>query len=471
MANPGAIDRLVQILALAFLWLVVSFSSPARADAEEAILEAEIRALDEAFQQLSDDYHRHKFHQAEIIDDIDVLSSTFKRLAADQQSVEAHQLVFTNLPILADNLDHPEIAHLVDGLLNNNQHQLAETIYGLVEDSGDQISQSSLNFVFAKFFAQNRQWQQVIQIIKDSFADLAGNDIDYAYLLQGSSLQHLKQHRQSVESYAYIPSTSPYYIHAQLNTALANIRQGWITEARSIIKSLLSKKTEKTDELTNRIYLILGYALLQKEYDRDARKAFRQISLDSRYANRALIAISLAAISQDDFIGALSTATALKLRQGKDLSSDEAYLVIPYIYEKLDQPLSIASSFSESIDHYQRRLLRLNMVRNQSFNFDQLQLDAVNGDLVLGENRFDFSRQYPGYVLQNRQYLARLLASSVDKNLTTELEVLIRKYDKVLHTIILNLVDQRIQIITSYLNQSRFGLARHYDSQQPGTEQ
>jgi len=469
MTNHGTIDGLVKGLALAFLWLVVSFSSPAKAD--ETNLEADIQALDDAFQQLSDDYHRLKPHQVETVGDIDVLSSAFDQLISDQQLLDAHQLVFTNLPLLADNPDHPKIATLVDALLNNNQRQLAETIYGLVEASGEQGSQSRLNFVFAKFFAQHRQWAQVNHLIKDSFANLSGNNIDYAYLLQGSSLQHLKKHRQSLESYANIPPTSPYYMHAQLNTALANIRQGWITEARLIIEPLVSKNKDKADELSNRIYLVLGYALLQKEYYRDARKAFRQISRDSRYANRALMAISLAAISQGDYVGALNTATVLKQGQGKDLSSDEAYLVMPYIFERLDQPLSIASSFSESIDHYQHRLLQLNAIRHQLFNFDQMQLDAENGDLVLDDIRFEFSHQYPGYVLQNRQYLGRMLVGSADKSLTTKLENLIEKYDQLLQTIIFNLVDQRKQIITSYLNQSRFGLARHYDKQQSGTEQ
>ena len=41
-----------------------------------------------------------------------------------------------------------------------------------------------------------------------------------------------KKHRLSIESYDAIAEASPYFVHARLNSALANIRQGWTTEAQ-----------------------------------------------------------------------------------------------------------------------------------------------------------------------------------------------------------------------------------------------
>ena len=465
--NTGTQHNFAKLL----VWLVLAVFLLPDTQADEFGLEGELQTLDEEFQQLVNDYYKDNRSQIEVIDDINLLTADFDQLNSQQQPASAYQLVFANLKTISENSDHPSIPQLVGHLLSDNQRLLAELIYDQVENTGDESSLNNLNFVFARYYAQHRQWQRVENFIKDSFDDLVGSNSDYAYLLQGTALQHLKQHRKSVESYANVPVSSPYYLHARLNTALASIRQGWITEARQIIEPLLADNPDKSNELINRIYLVLGYALLQKEYYRDARKSFRQISRDSQYANRALMGISLAAISQGDYVGGLNTVTVLKQGKGNDLSSDEAYLVMPYIFEKLDQPLSISSSFSESVDHYQSRLLQLSAIRNSPLNFDTLKLEAITGDLTLDGIRFNFSRQYPGYVLQNRRFLGQLLVSESSTKHGNRIATLINKYDQILTDIVFRLIDQRKQFVSSYLNQSRYGLARHYDNQQAGGEQ
>ncbi len=465
--QPGVIHRLVIVIS----WIAISIYALPGVCAEKPALEKEIQLLDEAFQQLVYDYYVENTNQSEVVDSIAQLSAGFDKLNSQQASVSAYQLVFTNLETLSANSSDPLIPQLVDHLLGNNQRQLAETIYGQVSDYGDEGNLSNLNFVFAKYYAQHRQWHQIEGLIKDSFDDLVGANSDYAYLLQGSARQHLKQHRKSLESYGNIPESSPYYVHAQLNTAIANLRQGWLTEARLIIEPLLANNPDRTDELTNRIYLFLGYALLQKEYNRDARKAFRQISRDSQYTTRALMGISLAAISQEDYIGGLNTVTVLKQGGGSDLSSDEAYLLAPYIFEKLDQPQSISSSFTESVDHYQTRLLQLNAIRQRPLDFRTLKLEPNTGDLILDGIRFDFNRQFPSYLFMNRKFLGHLQASSNGTRIASRVSALVQKYDQALTEVVFKLLDQRTQFTNSYLNQSRFGLARHYDNQPTGGEE
>ncbi|MCP3690247.1 MAG: hypothetical protein GY784_17730 [Gammaproteobacteria bacterium] len=459
--QPGVIHRLVKGLS----WIVIGIYALPGAFADEPGLEAKIELLDEAFQQLAYDFYTGNSNQLDVVDSVAQLSMSFDKLSSQQASVPAYQLVFANLEMLGKNSSDPLIPRLVEHLLSENQRQLAEVIYSQVSDFGDESNLSYLNFVFAKFYARHQQWQRVESLIKDSFDGAIGSNIDYAYLLQGSALQHLKQHRQSIESYDNIPATSAYHIHARLNTALANIRQGWLTEARLIIEPLLANSPDRTDELTNRIYLFLGYALLQKEYYRDARKAFRQISRDSQYTNQALMGISLAAISQEDYPGSLKTVTVLKQGKGSDLSSDEAYLLAPYIYEKLDQPLNISSSFAESVDHYQSRLLQLSAISNRALDFDTLQLESTTGDLVLDGIRFNFSRQFPDYLFQNREFLSQLQILQNNAEMKAQISALMKQYDQVLTAAVFKLVDQRTQFIKSYLNQSRFGLARHYDNQ------
>lgn len=453
-----------------FYWLIlliIAQISAADGQAAESNLIARSYKLNEAYQQLSREYYQANTRDSDRIDDIDQLVLLTTRLKSQLQSVEANQLIYGSQQAIVNNPDHPGVIQLVESLLDNNERQLAETVYDLIDQAGDEISLANLRFVFAKYHARLNQWLEVTQLLKNIIPKLQGRDADYAYLLQGSALQHLRKHRSSVESYANVITTSPYYIHAQLNTALASIRQGWITAAREIFERIipLSRQTENR-ELTNRIYLVLGYALLQKEYYRDARQAFRNVGIDSRYTNKALMGISLTAVSQGDYIGGLNSISVLKQGQANDLTTDEAYLVLPYIYEKLDQRLSISSSFSEAIDYYQQKLLALDAMKQEPVDFDRLQFEKISGDLLLNGLRFNFSQQYPAYLIKNRNNLKDLATASGETKQTRIIEQLIRDYDILLNEIISSLIEQRRKFITSYLNQSRFGLARHYDSTQ-----
>jgi hypothetical protein len=280
----------------------------------------------------------------------------------------------------------------------------------------------------------------------------------------------LKQHRASVSSYDKIPATSRFYPHAQLNTAIANIRQGWITDARLTIKQVIPLSKASNMELTNRIYLVLGYALLYKEYYRDARQAFRQVELDSQYASKALLGIALTAISQGDFVGGLNALTILKTKQSPDLSADEAYLLIPYVYQRLQQPDSIENSFFESIDHYQKRLLELNNLKGGQFRLEDAELEKQTGDIWINSARFPFSQKYPVYLLKNRHRLQSLSAITTTAKLSSQIKRLLAEYDEVLNQVISEIIESRKRFFTSYLNQSRYGLARHYDESQQGAE-
>ncbi|MDH5356921.1 MAG: hypothetical protein OEY09_20950, partial [Gammaproteobacteria bacterium] len=92
--------------------------------------------------------------------------------------------------------------------------------------------------------------------------------------------------------------------------------------------------------------------------------------------------------------------------------------------------------------------------------------EKISGDLLLNGLRFNFSQQYPAYLIKNRNNLKDLATASGETKQTRIIEQLIRDYDILLNEIISSLIEQRRKFITSYLNQSRFGLARHYDSTQ-----
>ncbi len=426
-----------------------------------------IEKLDKKFQNLSIEYFRTNTAQAEKIHDIDKLATAVKNLQQQQNINAAIQLIFTNIDTLEQNAFHPSLVDFFRFLLEQNQWLMANQIQQIIQKSADDLNLMKSNLYLAAFYADHLKWSKTLTTLGENFDQLADTDAAYAHLLQGTALQHLKQHRKAIKCYEKIPLTSGYTIYAQLNTAIADIRLGWLSDARKKIKAMIENPDIDTDEETrHRLYLILGYALLQKEYYRDARTAFRHISLDSRYTSKALLGIALSATNQGDYIGGLSALAKLKQFKTNDLPYDEAFLVQPLLYQKLKQPLSVASTYSEAVDHYTQRLAEVEALISAKLKPDNLHLDTKTGDVTIQQLRLEYSQLYPASFFTNRSSLIKQLKNTSQSALKKKIQTLLHEYNKASKTVLDNLLQQRQKFLASYLNQARYGLARHYDNQQ-----
>ena len=421
--------------------------------------------LDNEYQQLVGEIYLAQANGAGAINDLETLRVEYQKHNSEGNKAKSNSMILANINLFSAQPDHALVISFVDELLQRNERQLAETIYGKVEAANASDNLSYLNYIFAKYYARQRDWLQVNRLLAQIPINLAGEDADYAFLLQGLSRQFLKKHRKSIESYDAISRDSNYFVHARLNTALANIRQGWVTEARLIIKKLIPvSRSRGRTELTNRMFVVLGYALWQQEYFRDGRNAFGNVEPDSTFTNRALFGTALSAISHGDLKAGLTAVELLKQREKDDLSRDEAYLLLPYIYERLDEKLLVEDSFSAAINHYQARILELEALKHLPLDFTQMNLEE-SGALILQDLELDFSQQYPAYLFTNRHNLDQLYGEVMDTDLSSRIGSLADQHDQLLNGIITSLIDQQISYLNSYLNQARYGLARHYDKQ------
>ncbi|MCW8935134.1 MAG: hypothetical protein OQK98_10455 [Gammaproteobacteria bacterium] len=452
---------------LSLLCAFLFFSQPALSDQEK--INTQIQELEDSFKGLSSEFYQDiKSYAAEShkeISDIDELLIEVNKLNNSNQSIAAIQLIHFNIPTVKDNLDNKAVFKIVELLLNENEWNLANTLYKEIKSDGDKSLLNTIQFIFAKYHAQRNEWPQVNKLLEGIITELSEENAAYALLLNGSALQHLKKHRQAVDNYNKIKPTSQYYSYAQLNTAIANIRQGWWTDAQTKIQDLIIQynKTNE-DELTNRLYLVLGYALLQREYYRDARDAFRHIGLQSRYTNRALLGIGLTATSQGDFVGGLNALTILKNKKTSDLSVDESYLLVPYVYEKLQQELTVTTTYSEAMKYYQRRSASLEKISDEHSNFSDLIYNPETSSFVVENNDFDYTSKYPDSFINNFKRLNEFETLSKRKNIKNKIIKLIKRFDITYQQIVSDLANQRIEYLKSYLNQSRYGLARLYDN-------
>ena len=448
--------------SLCFFLSLPAYSSTSTIINKIQLLEDEFKSLSSEFYQ---DTSRYTDTSQQKITDINLLLIKVNKLKISNDSITAIQLIYFNLTTVKENLDTQAVFNIIELLLDKNEWNLANSLFLTIKDDGDRSLLATVQFLFAKYHAKRNEWKQVNKLLEGHFTELSEENAAYAYLLNGSALQHLKKHRQAVRNYNKINNTSQYYNYAQLNIAIANIRQGWWTDALLKIRNLIKVYNKSNeDEFTNRLYLVLGYALLQREYYRDAREAFRNIGLNSRYTNRALLGIGLTATSQGDYIGGLNALTILKDKKTFDLSVDESYLLVPYLYEKLQQENTVTSSYSEAISYYQKRIKHLNNISNRHANLTSLEYDEKTKSFIIQKNKLNYGNKFPESFIRNFKKLRELNKFTSNKELTKKINILTKKYDLIFQKIINNLISQRKEHLKSYLNQTRYGLARLYDS-------
>ena len=397
------------------------------------------------------------------------LSLQLENLKKQHDEIIGICLIQKNIAVIKQNIDSKEIFYIFQYLLENNDLLLAKSLYTTARRDGDKSLISNISYVFARYYAKRREWKKVSQMVTGIYNDLSFEDANYARLIAGIALQKVKAHRKAVTIYSKIPEKSKFYPASQLNIATAYLRQDWWTDAHIKINKLLSNKNIKlSKEMINRLYLVLGYSLLRKEYYRDAREAFRNIEVNSIYSNRALLGIALTATSQEDFISALNAINILKRKKIHDLTIDESYLLLPYIYEKLKQNMTASASYTDALNYYEIKINSIKNITPEKINeIDAKEIINNNYKLIIDNTSIDLKEDYPSIFLDNSKILYDI-SQQINKINNTPLKSrfrsLINKYNILFTEIIKSTLSRRSLRLNNYMNQARFGLARLFDS-------
>lgn len=453
------------------LSLVINFTlSPLCA---AAISNTEISTLEKDFQNITNGVYtalsKNLSECHNRADSLKSLNLTLQEISKQNKNVIGICLIHNNLSLIQKNIDNKEVFPIFQFLLDNNNLLLANKLYAQAKNDGDKSLLSNISFIYARYYLKRKEWKKVLQYIAGTYNDLGAEDANLARLFTGVALQKIKKHRKAVKIYSKIPQHSKYYPAARLNIATAYIRQDWWTDAHLKINEILNdKKIHTHTEMINRLYLVLGYSLLRKEFYRDSREAFRNIEVNSSYFNKALLGIALTATNQEDFIGALNAIKILKSKKNLDLSVDESHILLPYIYEKLNQNMTASASYTDAQKYYRERIENITQIKNEKkHNINAQKVLNNNNQIEIENNILNFSDYFPASFLTNSTQIDELsnytshINSVTLKNNYQNLKV---KYNKLLSKMFDVVFDKRIIYLNSYMNQSRFGMARLFDN-------
>lgn len=469
--------RIVKLLRTAvayaipgFFIFLVPITNGAEIPKKDSEISAELTALDVQFREFSSHFYStlNRVDKPSKIDSMGLLTQKIDSYRSQDQRLDATATILNNIVLVEKNIDTTPIINICALLLETNEWNTASQLYKKIKKQGDKSLVSNVSLSLAKYYFARNQWKETIAVVESIRSDLPPEDFHHALLMNGISLQHLQKHRVALKEYEKIPSSSRYYAAARLNMAVANIRQDWWTDAHIIINELLNQKGGKREnELTDRLYTVLGYSLLQQQYFRNSRDAFRNVSLNGKYTNQALLGLALTAAYQEDYVGALNAVNILRDKKDRDLAVDEANLLLPYFYEKLKQLTTANTGYLEAIKYYEGRTqnIRLALPQDSDILIKQVVTTgsstiAVNGEVV------ELGDKLPKFIFDNIRLLAQFqphIDRLGDTVLRREYEAVQSRYRNILRKTVRTVLDEKIAHLTHYMNQSRYGLARMQD--------
>lgn len=397
------------------------------------------------------------------------LGKDIESLNKSGEAIDALATLVSSINLIYQNIDDPLAADLTWFLYSHNVRLSADAIVNYASSHADSYSLAKIQLQRAKYFFIVGDWQGSLNTLStiDAFSALSEADANYSYLIRGISLQRLKKHREALVFYEKISNNSHYYTVALLNSAQANIRQGWWTDAHILLRKAIAIEVENGySAFADRLYLTLGFSLLQNEFYRDARDNFRSINLDSPYVNRAMVGIAISAMHQDDFIGALNMLKALREKDDIDPSIHEAYLLTPYVYEEIDQLRLAAANYNQAEAYFKKHSTDLeqkkaaidaNYILDMTNNSSSSLLEYTDTNVATHTASLDPLTRL------NIILLGDLIRLETDKNRQILLGRLKNELVQRAMQSTKSQLEEQKQVFDSYLSQTRFALANLYD--------
>lgn len=431
---------------------------------------AQADKLDKTLQEFSARFYPAQLQHGGIarFTSIDALAGAIQHQLEQNSLQQAVLLIFNNLALVEKHINSRAAIRVIAILLEANEWRTATQLLALARQESDRAVVSNMSFAFARQHFYRGRWREARNMLAEIERDLPQEDLHHALLMQGIAAQKLQEHRQAIDIYGKIPPSSRHYHAAQVNLAVANIRQDWWTDGHEIINRLLQARPGSgRDSETDRLYTLLGYSFLQQQYYRNAREAFRNVSRNSAYTNRALLGIALCAANQEDYIGALNAVRILKDSTQLDLPVDEAHLLTAYFYEKLQQFTTASAGYSDAIAYYEQRINRLTGL-NVSEADIALRITHKQDDsrISVGKELLDLGGLLPAAFFDNLRQLWSYQAymdALHEPALQREFTALQDAYQQLLSEAVREALRVRENHLTSYMNQARFGLARMHD--------
>ncbi|OZG74378.1 hypothetical protein BTA51_05040 [Hahella sp. CCB-MM4] len=223
-------------------------------------------------------------------------------------------------------------------------------------------------------------------------------DPEYRYLaaLVNIKLGYFNVSDTIVDGFDESSSYAPYFY---FNLGIAFGKHAEIDRSVNSLKKVIAYNgaSEELSRLSDRAYMALSFLYAQNDDLADSKLQLEQVKSHGAYSNRGLLGASWLAVNKGDFKEALAPLNTLVTRSIALPEVQEAILLRPYVYEKLNLNGRAAMGFIEADTQYGDALDWIKSARVSLKQADMMELFVRNLDKVLGES--DWFGQAPSVSL------------------------------------------------------------------------
>lgn len=265
-----------------------------------------------------------------------------------------HTLVSRHKQALPNNAAHVDVLsgplYLRYGML-----QEAERLFtDLLATTTSQERQHQIWFILAEIYYKKSQYQKSLSLMSEHIDYPSESLADKMELLAALNHLMLNNNERALNHLNNIQDVAQWGPYSLFNTAITYARLDQPEQAEHYFMRILRLTSDDPllPVVKERAFLALGKQYLTYERWPEARRAFENIRLQSPVANHALLGLGWAYANSDDPMGALAPWLELRDRHQADPAVQEAYLNVPYVYEKLGALQSALNGYREAEQHF-----------------------------------------------------------------------------------------------------------------------
>ena len=217
-------------------------------------------------------------------------------------------------------------------------------------------------FLLAKNHYHDKDYAQAEELLISIKNGLSQDSDEEKLFLLNTIFLRNKDYPQALKTLDYFSDASVWKVYAQFNTASFLIQQkdeDIVEQGFDLLEELGSINSINPEKqiIRDKANLALAYVALRDENSSGAIKYFNKIRIKGIEANKALLGIGWARYREKEYQEALIPWMHLASSQTEsDLAVQEAYISIPYAFEKMQDEEQALHQYGLAIDSYKIQL-------------------------------------------------------------------------------------------------------------------
>jgi Flp pilus assembly protein TadD len=258
------------------------------------------------------------------------------------------------LDSLHQHIDHAEFSVGDFELYYRMHHRAGRAIRAVLEGDVSEPVRNEAAYRLAKIHFQKGQPEEAMRAlagIQGEVPESIRDDIDF---LRANVHMALRQPSEAIPVLSELQGSADLEGFATYNLGIALLQDGRDEEARVQLERAgrVSGRDQALLAIRDKSNLVLGTMLFEASQFGPAQKSLDRVRLRGPFSNQALLRAGWADASADNFERALVPWSILAERAPTDAAVQEAILVLPYAYSKLDVHGRAALLYGQAVESF-----------------------------------------------------------------------------------------------------------------------